>query len=179
MKIDDMKSRIFVALLLSVALLIPCYGVVIGNFDSLDKLIDRADAIAVVRIDSHINNQSNPSLYTTHRCYVYQTLKGEVPVGKTIPLRLIDTTGSFREKFRLLSTHLVFFVKEPKDKDGIEYRSLQWQGANIEVSPFGNEKLPEGKSIKETIKLLIQRYVEYRNEEQKKEDALLQKVVKS
>jgi hypothetical protein len=176
--LSDMKKKICV-LLFVLATSIPCLAVLIGNFDGLDPLINRADAIAVIRIDEHIDNRSTPNLSTTHKCYVYQTLKGSIPVGSGLPVRLTDTTTSFREKFRVYSTHLVFFYKHPKDKEGIEYDSVQWEGANIEVSPFGNEKVPEGKSVKERIKILINNYIIFRDQEAKREDALLQKVLKS
>ena len=70
-------------------------------------------------------------------------------------------------------------MKDTKDKGGAEYRSLQFPGANIEVSPFGNEKLPGGLSIRDTIKFLIQRYIDYRDKEIKGEDAFLDKVAES
>ena len=170
-----MKSKIAVAILVILAFAIPTYAYVIGNFDGLEKLIDRADAIAIVRIDGDISADPRNG-YTTKRCYIYQSLKGDIPANKFLPLRLMDTSGSYREKFRLHSAHIVFLNKSAKSRDEAEYQSVNFVGANIEISPFGNEKLPANLSTKETIKLLIQRYVEYRDKEIKAEDAFLEEI---
>lgn len=165
---------------LCILLALPGGATIIGDFDSLDALITRADAIAVIRIDSHIGEKDRLHIdiaSTPHTCYVYQTLKGDIPVGKAVPMRLADTSFAFREAFRLSSTHLVFLRKHSKDDKGIEYDSLLWQGANLEVSPFGNEKALTGKPVKLRIQMLVKTYREYRLQEAKREDKLLNKVL--
>lgn len=157
----------------------PCYADLVGNFDGLDNLIARSDAVVVARIERHIDTSSSPTLTTNHLCYVFKTFKGDVHAGRMSPLRLRDTAGSSRGKFRLHSVHVLFLIKQPTEKGGIEYRSLPFEGANIEVSPLFTEGMLKGNSIKENIKLLIQDYVEYRDKEMRREDALFDKILKS
>jgi hypothetical protein len=157
----------------------PCYADLVGTFDGLDNLIDRSDAVVVVRVERHIDTSSSPTLTTTHLCYVLKSFKGDAPAGRRLPLRLRDTTNSFREKFRLSSVHVVFLIKQPRERGGIAHRSLPYEGANIEVSPLFNEGMLKGNSIKENIKQLIRDYVEYRVKEMRREDELFDRILKS
>lgn len=174
-----MRTRLLTFAVLSAVLAAPdaCFAVRIASFPGLDVFVERADVIAVVRIDGHIDPHPGPNLTTEHRCYVYQTLKGDLTKGETVPIELIDTTQSWRAVFRLGSTHVVFLRKETTSTGEPRYRSLAWEGAHIEVSPFGNEKLPEADSVAETIRLLVRRYVDYREKERAREDALIEKVL--
>jgi hypothetical protein len=50
----------------------------VGSFPGLYAQIEQADVIAIVRIDEHVQPLPDPNLITRHRCYVYQTLKGDL-----------------------------------------------------------------------------------------------------
>ena len=86
------------------------HAVRIGDFPGLDELVAKADAVVILRVDHHVDVQSNPTLYTTHDCYICQTLKGDVPSGKTSRLRLMDTRNSFVTPYAIHSTHLMFLT---------------------------------------------------------------------
>ncbi|HEX8746524.1 MAG TPA: hypothetical protein VF717_04935 [Pyrinomonadaceae bacterium] len=175
-----MKYKLSTALLLVLFASAPGYADLIGNFDGLDNLIARSDAILITRIEENVEAGISFGFPTTQLCRVFKTLKGDIPDGSRIPLRLRDTTDySVPEKFRVLSVHVVFLIKQPPDKDGIEYHSVPYEGANIEISPLFNEKVLKGNSIKENIKLLVQGYIEYRNKVLKREDILIEKILKS
>lgn len=154
-----------------------CHGVLIGFFPGLDKLIERADAIVILRIDRSFSDGMSPTLYGTYECCIYQTLKGEIPAKQRIRLQLMDARTSFVSPFALWSTHLVFLTKKRTPDEPTEYRSLEIQGANVLISPFGNEKMPEGKTVKEKIQALLTRTLEYNKKQYENEQTFLQKML--
>ena len=104
-------------------------AVLIGNFSGLDKLIDTADAIVILRVDRHVTDFGSPTLRSTHDCYVYQSLKGNIPLNKTIRLQLMDTGTSSVTPYAIGSTHLMFLAKQygpdvPTDK-GVTEQSME------------------------------------------------------
>ena len=152
-----------------------CHGVIIGFFPGLDKLIGNADAIVILRIDRSFQDYIDSTLYGTYECYIYQTLKGEIPVNQRIRLRLMDTrTFSL---FAPMSTHLVFLGKKQTPNEPTDYRSLNIEGANVLVSPLGNEKMPEGKTVKEKIQAVLTRTLEYNKKQYEKEQMFLHKML--
>jgi hypothetical protein len=163
------KGSIFtVLLLLSVGV---CHAVAIGDFPGLRKLIERADAIVILRVDDHINYQPGPTLYTTHSCFIYQTLKGDIPKETRIPLQLMDTRSEFVTPFALLSSHLMFLAKKRSEDEPTEYRTIEFVGANVVLSPFGHEKMPAGDTLEDKIRTLVRESIRYwdaqRNAEKK------------
>src|SRR5262245_34407276 len=103
-----MAMRTLVAAIVLATLPITAQAVIIASFPGLDTAIQRADVIAIVRIDENIQPMAHSDGMTRHRCYVYQTLKGDLTAGGTVRLNLIDTrTTSFVSPFPLRSTHLV------------------------------------------------------------------------
>ena len=83
-------------------------AVEVGYYPGLRKLVDKADAIVILRIDRHLSDFGSPKLYSTHECYIYQTLKGNIPPNSKINLQLMDTRVNFRTPYAWLSTHLMF-----------------------------------------------------------------------
>jgi hypothetical protein len=85
------------SILIAVVILISAvaHGVIIGYFPGLDKLIEEADAIVILRVDKQDTDFGSPTLYSTHDCYVYQTLKGDIPVNTNVRFRLMDTRAQF------------------------------------------------------------------------------------
>ena len=105
------------------------------------------------------------------------TLKGDIPAGKRIPLRLMDTRTSFVTPYARSSTHLMFLTKKRTPNEPTEYRTIEFQGANIRLSPFGHEKMPKGKTIEDKVKGLIKDSLEYRRKQYEKEREFLESVL--
>lgn len=154
-----------------------CHGALITFFPGLDELIWTADAIVILRIEKRISGNTRVTLYDTYECYIYQTLKGEIPVNQRVRFRLMDARTSFVSPFTDMSTHLVFLTKKRTPDEPTDYRSLEIQGANILISPFGNEKMPDGKTIKEKIQILLSRTLEYNKKQYEKEQMFLNKIL--
>lgn len=152
-------------------------AVMIGEFPGLGRLAERSDAIVALRIDRHIDIRPSATLYSTHECYIYQTLKGDIPKGKRIALRLMDTRTSFVTPFAFLSTHLMFLTRKRTEDEPTEYRTIEFQGANTRLSPFGHEKMPEGKTLEEKVKFLIKRSLEYWDNQHRKEQEFLKSML--
>ena len=150
-----------------------CHGVMIAPFPELDELISKADAIVILRIEKRHTDNMSSTLYGTYECYIYQTLKGDIPVGKRISLQLMDARTSFVTPYAPFSTHLVFLTRKRTPDEPADYRSLEIQGANILISPFGKEKMPDGKTVKEKIQSLLTRTLEYNKKQYDKEQAFL------
>jgi len=91
----------------------------------------------------------------------------------------MDTRVNFRTPYAWLSTHLMFLVKRQNDDEPTEYRTLQFKGANIQLSPFGHEKIPEGKAIEDKIKNLIKKSIVYWEHEHEKNRMFLNEILKN
>lgn len=168
-----MKTLLKTVITLLVAATATCHAVLIGVFPGLDKAIEQADTIAIIRIDEHIQPAADSNLITRHQCFVYQTLKGDLKPGQRLPLDLLDTRTSFVSPFPLRSSHLVFL-----SKSGTGYRNLHFEGSIFRLSPFGNEKLPAGDTTQAKIKVLVERSIAYWNKEWKKEQEFLEKATR-
>jgi hypothetical protein len=151
-------------------------GVSVACFPGLDELIKKADAIVILRVEKQLTDFGSSTLYTTYECYIYQTLKGDIPAGKRIRLQLMDARTSFVTPYAPSSAHLVFLTRKRSPDEPTDYRSLGTQGANVRISPFGNGKLPSGKSIKEKIQTLLTRAGEYNKKQYEKEQANLNRM---
>jgi hypothetical protein len=167
-----MKKALFF-MVMAVLVPIESRAVRIGEFPGLGRLAEHSDAIVVLRIDRHINIQPSPTLYSTHECYIYQTLKGDIPKGERIALRLMDTRSSFVTPFALHSTHLMFLTRKRTEDEPTEYRTIEFQGANMRLSPFGHEIMPEGRTLEDKVKFLIKRSMEYWDDQHRKEQEFL------
>jgi hypothetical protein len=150
-----------------------CQAVLIGSFPGLDTLIDKADAIVILRIDGHIRAAPDPNLYSMHECFVYRSLKGPIAPNSRITLQLMDTRSALVTPFALYSTHLVFLTKKRNPDEPTEFRTIEVQGANIRLCPFGNEKMPEGKTTADQIRVLIETAIDYWSNQEKKEEDFL------
>ncbi len=147
-------------------------AVLISPFPGLEKLISQSDGIVIIRVERQLTDVA-PTSYATYDCFVYQTLKGDVPAHKTIRLQLMDTRTSFVNPFAVHSTHLMFLTKKRTEDEPTEYRTIEIEGANVRLTPFGNERLPEGATIEDQIRTLLRRTSEYdRVEFQKGQDFL-------
>lgn len=153
------------------------HAVLIGFFPGLDELIRKADAIVILRVDQSRGDFGSPTLYSTHDCYIYQTLKGDIATGNTLRLRLMDTSSAFVSPYANHSTHLMFLTRKRAEDEPTEYRTLEFRGANVRLTPFGHEKLPEGGDTKEQITSLLRTTFEYNEKQHDKEQAFLEQIM--
>lgn len=172
-----MRNSILLAGLVLVLLAAPARAVPIGYFPGLDELIEKADAIVILRVDRQVTDFGSPTLYSTQDCYIYQTLKGEIPTSKTVRLQLMDTRGSFVPPYAVGSTHLMFLMKKRTEDEPTDYRTLQFGGANVRLSPFGHETMPRGKTTRERIISLLKDTVAYNRKQAEKEKAFLNRMI--
>jgi hypothetical protein len=149
---------------------VSCQAVLIGHFPGLEQLIEKADAIVVLRVEQNISQGRSDNLYSTHRCYIYQTLKGEIVPNSRVVLQLMDTRSEFVPPFVPSSTHLVFLIKKQDPREETDYRTIPIIGAAVRLSPFGNEKLPEGATTADKIRSLVKTAKAYGASEFKKEN---------
>ncbi|MHC4460986.1 MAG: hypothetical protein ACYS6W_10905 [Planctomycetota bacterium] len=171
-----MKQLYILLAISSLALLIssvPGHAVVIGYYPGLEKLIEQADAIVILRIDRHLTGFGSPTFYSTHECYIYQTLKGDIKKNTRINLQLMDTEAGFATPYAWGSTHLMFLMKKATDDEPTEYRTTTSKGAQIRLSPLGHEKPPKGRTIREKIKNLIKDTLAYWKKEHEKNQKFL------
>ena len=172
-----MRKSVAIAVVAIMLVSALAHAVLIGFFPGLDELIEKSDAIIVLRVDRHVTDFGSPTLYSTHDCYVYQTLKGDIPTNKTVRLQLMDTRTSFVMPYAIYSTHLMFLTKKRTPNEPTDYRTIEIRGANIRLTPFGHEKMPAGKTTKDQIKSLLKRTVEYNNKEHDKEQTFLNQMI--
>jgi hypothetical protein len=169
-----MKKGCIVAIMLLVVFApLGTKAVLIGHYPGLKKLIDSADAIVILRIDRHLTDFDSPTFYSSHECYIYQTIKGDIPKNVRINLQLMNTEGSFATPYAHGSTHLMFLMKKATEDEPTEYRTLTFKGAQILLSPLGHEKAPAGETIEQKIKSLIKDAITYQAEEHAKTEKFL------
>lgn len=180
------RSKVVSAALVASAMLfatmsVPSFGFIIGGFPGMDKFIEQSDTIVIVQIEKQVDDVDREGHMgtTTYLCRVQKTMKGELAAGSTLPLHLVDASPTYRRKFVHGSTHILFLEQMPKNKDDPEYLSPGVVGNNIEIAPRFNQKKLTGKTIKENIKLLIEDYIEFRNEDAKRENEFLNKVLEA
>lgn len=171
------KTCLTVAALLLIIAAVSARGVPIGNYPGLKKLIHAADAIVVLRIDRHLSGFGSPTFYSTHECYIYQTLKGDIPKNARIKLRLMNTDGSFATPYAHGSTHLMFLMKRATKDEPTEYRTMTFKGAQVLLSPLGHEKAPEGRTLEDKVRKLIKDAIAYQAREHEKRQKFLKAMV--
>jgi hypothetical protein len=144
-------------------------AVMIGPFPGLQTMIEEADAIAIVRIEEGINASGViVDGITTHRCFIYQSLKGDLPKSQRVTLKLIGTRSSFGDG----STHLAFLSTNASRGESVIH-NLHYEGSIFRLSPFGHEALPIGPTLERRIKLLLESSISYWDGEQQREKELL------
>lgn len=169
-----MKKKCIAVLTLLVLLVsLVSNAVPIGHYPGLKKLIDSADAIVILRIDRHLSGFGSPTFYSMHECFIYQTIKGDIPKNTRIKLQLMNTEGSFATPYAWGSTHLMFLMKKAAEDELTDYRTLTFKGAQILLSSLGHEKAPEGKTIKKKVKTLIKDAIAYQAKEHEKKQKFL------
>ncbi|MCP4612434.1 MAG: HEAT repeat domain-containing protein [Planctomycetes bacterium] len=171
------KGYVLIVVLMVLIITIPAYAVPIGYYPGMQELIDRADAIVILRIDRHLTDFRSPTFYSTHKCYIYQTIKGNIPKNTRINLQLMNTEAGFVTPYAHGSTHLMFLMKKATEDEPTEYRTLTFKGAQILLPPLGQEKVPEGKTIEQKIKKLIRDSIAYQAKEHEKKQKFLKAIL--
>jgi hypothetical protein len=174
-----MKRIWLISVMLSaLSVTLVAYSVPIGGPPpKIAKLIEMADAIVILRIDKHLSDFGSPTFYSTHECFIYQTIKGNIPKNTRIKLQLMNTEGSFATPYAWGSTHLMFLMKKATEDEPTEYRTVTVNGAQILLSPLGHEKLPEGKTIEEKVINLIKDTILYQAQEYEKKQKFLKEMI--
>lgn len=172
----NIKSALLCLGVLSLSAL-PSHAVLIRYYPGLDKLSDEADTIAIVRIESSNSPGMMIDGWTRRRCFVYQSLKGSLKPNQLVWISLNDFVGPQSnfggQSLAPMTTHLVFLNHSKQAVNGANYSIVCDKGADLLLSPLGNETKPKGKTLKAQIQTLIGRYKIYRDEQMKKEDVLL------
>lgn len=151
------------------------FAMLAGNFPGLPQLIDKADAIVVLRVDEELGP---PLPFADGRrvsCYVYQVLKGDITPGATMPMLLINMRPGLVTPFARGSTHLMFLAKSGDDTP---YQTLMYEGANIVVSPLGQEKPPPGRTVVDKVRAVIEASIQYRKQSAAEEIDYLNKLIR-
>jgi hypothetical protein len=164
-------QRVFLGVLFVLLGSTPVRAVLIGNFPGLERLVEAADAIVVVRIDDHLVPIPDDTLYSSHRCFVVHSLKGSIEPGSRLSLKLMVPGMVFESPFSVYSTHLVF-LRRSEASDTVDYRVLQVQGSCLRVSPVADTKKLKGKSVYEQIRALIAESIAFWDEHRRREVAL-------
>ncbi|MCX6873323.1 MAG: hypothetical protein NTW21_05870 [Verrucomicrobia bacterium] len=166
--------RIIAAVLISLSF---AHAEWIGEFPGLDKLIKEADAIVILRIDHSDGDFGGRELYSTHDCYIYQSLKGDIPTKKRMRLKLMDARQHSPNLFANHSTLLVFLTKKRAPSEPTDYRALETKGSAILLPPTGQEAAPEGETVSDKIRSILQHAIEYNEKEHEKEKSFLQEMI--
>jgi len=173
-----MNKRYIVAIILLMSLIsVTAWAVPIGHCPGLKKLIESADAIVILRIDRHLSDFGSATFYSTHECYIYQSIKGDIPENTRIKLQLMNTEASFATPYAHGSTHLMFLMKKATKDEPTEYRTITFKGAQTLLSPFGHEKEPQGKTIEDQVKRVIRDTISYQAEEHEKRQKHLKSLI--
>ncbi|RYD65014.1 MAG: hypothetical protein EOP84_32260 [Verrucomicrobiaceae bacterium] len=152
-------------------------AVMIGDFPGLSKLAEQADAIVVLRIDKSSDDFGSPDHYSTHECYIYQTIKGDIPKGGRVRLRLMDTRHPGISVFGSGTTFLAFLTKKRSSHEPTEYRSLEIRGSITRLPPTGQESAPVSLSPEDHIRRILKRAVEVNTQEHQQEEQFLRKMI--
>ena len=89
----------------------------------------------------------------------------------------MNTEASFVTPYAHGSTHLMFLMKKATEDEPTEYRTLTFKGAQILLSPLGHEKAPEGKTIEDKVRKLIEDAIVYHAKELEKRQKFLKGMV--
>jgi hypothetical protein len=154
----------------------PLRAVMIAPFPGLPKLIEEADAIAIIEIKEQIPATVTVDHWALHRCLALQTLKGNFAKDQQLIIELVDIRFSFVSPFSIGSTHLAFLCTNGIGGNS-KIRNLQCEGSMLRLSPFGHETEPEGATLEQKIKNQLQRSIAYWDGEQQREKELALAVI--
>lgn len=171
------RKFIVVSILLVLFISLVAWAVPIGHYPGLKKLIESADAIVIMRIDRHLSGFGSPTFYSTHECYIYQTIKGDIQTNTRMNLQLMNTEASFATPYAHGSTHLMFLMKRATKDEPTEYRTITFKGAQILLSPLGHEKAPKGKTIYQKVRNVITDAIAYQAKEHEKKQKFLKTIL--
>ncbi|UCE65070.1 MAG: hypothetical protein JSU85_09315 [Candidatus Zixiibacteriota bacterium] len=177
-----MKAGYFVVIVLLLTPIIsvaePICHIEDVNYIDLPNLIEKADAIVILRVERNLYDPiMMVTFYSTRECYIYQTLKGDIPKGSRIKVRLYNLEGRFPDPYARFSKHLIFLVKKADENEPTDYRMLTLCGAQTLLKPSGHEKMPKGDTIEEQVKNLIKDAIDYQTKEHQKRMKFLNSMI--
>jgi hypothetical protein len=164
----------------------PAHADVVGLFDGLGPMSARSDAVLLVRIDQHVETPSlvrgllpnTGSDWYVEDCFVLKTFKGHLKQGELVRLRLFKSgPASDAGGFGIATHHLVFLSRVPGTAT-VLYQGLKYENSSIQVSPNADTRKLTGKTLKESLRLLVPEYQRYRQEKAKREDAFFTQLLK-
>lgn len=147
-----------------------------GYFFGLQRLIDMADAIVILRINRNLSSSIRRRLYSEHECLILQTLKGDIPEHSLITLQL-HGLNNFVSLYPLGSQYLIFLTKKVTEDDSTVYRMIMFDEAQIELPDFLHGKAFESKTIEEQMKILIKDAIDYKNKMYREKMTLLKGIL--
>ncbi len=169
------KRVVWPLIVLTLVSSLPAYSYLVGHFGTLDRQIERADAIVVVSVMP--GNDFTIRGGIPIRCFVQETLKGElVPQKKeTLNLTYPDNISAFGGAYLVFLTKpSTFHIRETYKI----YRSLNTEGSVMAI-PYHYDGLPtKGATTKEKIQTLLHNYIKQRNEAIQGDNVLLNKMLK-
>ncbi len=180
----NIKRVVWPLVVLTLVSSLPAYSYLMSGFNTLDQQLERSDAIAVVRVE-HLDDASAPEGATRHYwhvgpeptyCYVQEVLKGQIIPKKKITIDLLAPENHLY--FDTDSTYLVFLTKKSDAQGNITYESFNSEDAVIEVSSQERVLPTKGTTTKDKIQTLIRNYIKQRDERLKRENVLLNKMLK-
>lgn len=134
----------------------------------IEALIEQSDAIVILRIDTVCPGFGSPDFYSTHNCFIYKTLKGNIPINTRVTIRLMDSPHAGATVYANGSSHLIFLIRKLDENEPTEYRSLMTNGAQVLLSPLGNEITPDGSTLEEQVRNVIKGAITYQTKEHEK-----------
>lgn len=165
----------------------PAHADAVGLFDGLAPMAARSDAVLLVRIDQHVETPSlvrglppnSGSEWYVEDCMVLKTFKGRPKAGELVRLRLFKSgPASDSGGYGIATHHVVFLSRVSGTAATVAYQGLKYESSSIEVSPNADTRKLAGKSLKQSMRLLIPEYQRYRDGKAKLEDAFFTKLLK-
>jgi hypothetical protein len=71
----------------------------------------------------------------------------------------------------------MFLTKKRTPDEPTDYRTIEFRGANTRLTPFGHEKMPDGKTIRDQVADILKRTVEYNKKQHEEEQAFLNQMI--
>lgn len=169
--------RILFLVTIALALPAPILAEPIGAFPGVESLIEKSDAIVILRVERQVQPDPGPDLLSTHECYINQSLKGSIPKNQKITLRLMDPQHLATTPFSVGSTHLTFLIKKRSPDEPTDYRTLDAEGADIRLAPTGHERLPAGNTVLDQVRSLVVEAMEFNDRQHAKENDYLRTIL--
>jgi len=171
--------RPLLALLIALVAGTRACAMLVSPFPGLQEIIELSDAVVVLRVDQDLlppdRRVPAPRPY---RCFIEQTLKGEIVPNVPMTILLYDVRSSLGNSFSTYSRYVVFLKRTPGAGSGSEYSSYLTEGSMIRLSPLGSETMPQGATVADRIRVLLAASLCYWEESERKERKFVASVIR-